>query len=232
MGDEQDRASGLGDRRGSPETGVPGTARRLERLTVGRLQAHGPAPYQFRKGETPSYFVRLLTDRGERVLWGKDLERAIATSTTQPTIGERVGARRTGREAVTIVARERDADGRVVRQTEQLAHRNRWVVEKVQFFADRARMAHRVRESQSDAKQAVKEHPELASTFLTLRGAQELAERRITDPKDRERFVALVREAIAGSIQKGQPLPTLKLRKLSERSQPVSRTGRDDDRTR
>lgn len=113
-----------------------GPIHREDRLTVGRLQAHGHAPYQFRAGETPSYFVRLLTDRGERVLWSKDLERAIATSSSQPKIGELVGARRTGREAVTIVARERDADGRIVRQSEQLAHRNRWVLEKVQFFAE------------------------------------------------------------------------------------------------
>jgi hypothetical protein len=56
-----------------------------------------PAPYFFRKGEMASYFVRLLTDRGERVLWGKDLERAIGTSATQPKLGEIVGARRTGR---------------------------------------------------------------------------------------------------------------------------------------
>ena len=177
--------------------------------------------------------MKLLTDRGEWVLWGKDLERAVAKSATQPRIGEIVGARRTGREAVTIVARERDADGRVVSQSEQLAHRNRWVLEKVQFFADRSRMAHRVRETQVDAKQTVKAHPELASTFLTLRGAQELAERRIADPKDRERFVALVREAIAGSIQKGQPLPTVSLRTEGRGTESsVKPRDQKDDRTR
>jgi putative DNA primase/helicase len=203
------------------------------RLLVGRLQAHGHAPYQFRGGEDPSYFVRLLTDRGERVLWGRDLERAVATSATQPKIGDIVGARRTGREAVTVVARERDSEGRIVSQREQFAHRNRWVVEKVQFFAERARMAHRVRESQVDVKQIVKDHPELASTFLTLRGAQEIAERRIADPKDRERFVALVREAIAGSIQKGQPLPAVKLRDDPQPSKAADAPRhRDDDRTR
>lgn len=209
------------------------TGRQYDRLTVGRLQAHGHAPYQFRSGESPSYFVKLLTDRGERVLWGKDLERAVTQSATQPKIGELVGARRTGREAVTIVARERDADGRVLSQSEQLAHRNRWVLEKVQFFAERNKMAHRVRETQVDARQTVREHPELASTFLTLRGAEELAERRIADPKDRERFVALVREAIAGSIQKGQPLPTVKLRDDGRGTENMAKP-RDhkDDRTR
>ena len=207
--------------------------RRDEPLTVGRLQAHGRAPYLFRAGEAPSYFVRLLTDHGERMLWGKDLERAIASSATQPKIGELVGARRTAREAVTILARVRDAEGHIVSQSEQLAHRNRWIVEKVQFFAERATMAHRVRENQVDVKQTVRDHPELAATFLTLRGAQEIAERRIADPKDRERFLTLVREAIAGSIQKGEPLPTVRLRDEPSSSRPSAPARRqDDDRTR
>ena len=86
------------------------------------------------------------------------------------------------------------------------------MVEKVTFFAERAKLARRVREEQLDARREVAERPELMSTFLTLRGAEELAARRISDPKDRERFVALVREAMAGSIQKGEPLPTVRLR--------------------
>jgi len=201
-----------------------------DRLIVGRLAAFGPAPYQFREGEAGSYFVQLLTDRGERTLWGKDLERALRQSATQPKRGEIVGARRIGREAVTIVAQERDADGRVVSRAEHLAHRNRWVVEKVRFFAERSRLAHQVRDRQLDARQTVKEHPELASTFLSLRGAQELAERRIADPKERERFVSLVREAIAGSIQKGQPLLTVKLREVSRESRTPERPHSPDNK--
>jgi hypothetical protein len=179
---------------------------------VGRLEAFGRAPYQFRAQESDSYYLKVLTPRGERVLWGKDLERALQSSLTQPKVGDQIGARRVGREAVTIVARERDAEGRVIRQSEQLAHRQRWVVEKVQFFAERARLAHRVRDAQADVRDTVRSHPELISTFLSLRGAEAIAERRIADPKDRLRFLALVREAMAGSIQSGEPLPAVKLR--------------------
>lgn len=121
---------------------------------------------------------KLLTQRGERFLWGKDLERAITASATQPKTGDMVGARRVGREAVTITAQQRDAAGKVLRQSEQLAQRNRWVVEKVQFFTERARLARRVRDSQSDVHRDVKAHPKLMSTYLTLRGTQELADRR------------------------------------------------------
>lgn len=193
---------------------------RDQKLIVGRLLEHGKATYQFRTQEAESYFLKLLTQRGERVLWGKDLERAITTSATQPKLGDMIGARRIAREAVTIMTQQRDATGKVLSQSGQLAHRNRWVVEKVQFFTERAKLARRVRDSQSDARRDVKAHPELMSTYLTLRGAQEIAEQRIADPQDRERFVALVREAIAGSIKKGEPMPAMRMRKL-QRSEEI-----------
>jgi len=185
--------------------------RRGQDLVIGRLQDFGRAPYQFRSGESESYFVKLLTRRGEKMLWGKDLERALSNSATQPERGDQVGARRSGRDAVTIVAKERDAEGRVVRQSEQLAHRQRWVVEKVQFFAERSRLAQRVRDEQADLRETVRTHPELASTFISLQGAKDLAERRIADPRDRERFLNLVREAMARSIHRGEPLPSVRL---------------------
>lgn len=68
------------------------------------------------------------------------------------------------------------------------------------------------RDAQQEVRSAVKSHPELTSTYLSLSAAQEIAERRIADPKDCERFVALVRDAIAASIKDGAPLPAVKLR--------------------
>jgi putative DNA primase/helicase len=220
----------------SPQSPKPRSAQgdvprpREERLIVGRLQAFGRAPYQFRTDESPSFFVKILTQRGERTLWGKDLERALKEATSRPQQGDQVGARRVGREAVTIVAKERDAEGRVLRQTEMVAHRQRWVLEKVQFFAERSKMAQRVRDAQSDAREAVKAHPELLSTFLSLRGAQELAERRIADPKDRERFMSLVREAMAGSIHRGETLPSVRLRNPEKKGEPVRLSTRGQER--
>lgn len=205
---------------------------RDQSLIVGRLIEHGRAHYQFRAREDVSYFVKLLTQRGERVLWGKDLERAITKSETQPQSGDLIGARRVGRDAVTVMARQRDTAGRIVSESAQLAHRTRWVVEKVAFFAERARLARRVRDEQADAHRSVKKHPELMSTFLTLRGAKEIAQRRIDNPEDRERFVALVREAIAGSIKKGEPLPSVQLRERPPASLTPQRSKRKDEPTR
>ena len=192
------------------------SARRGGGLLIGRLQDHGPANYQFRRDQDPSYYVRLLTSRGERTLWGKDLERALRDGETRPKPGDLIGARRIAREAVTVTTRQRDAEGRVIAQQEHHAHRTRWVIEKVTFFAERARLARRLRDEQTDLREVVRQRPELRSTFLSVRAAEAFAAQRIADPKDRERFLELVRGAIAGSIHRGEPLPSLSLRASPE----------------
>jgi hypothetical protein len=186
--------------------------RRSGQILIGRLKEHGAANYQFRAKEDPSYYVKLLTSRGERVLWGKDLQRALAEGETRPKVGDLIGARRAAREAVTVTARERDTEGRVIRQEERHAHRTRWVVEKVSFFAERARMARRLRDEQADVRESVRAHPELKSTFLSVRAAEEFAAKRIASPEDRERFLELVKGAMSASIHKGEPLPSTLLR--------------------
>jgi hypothetical protein len=194
--------------------GVAGgsSTRRLGELVIGRLAAHGAANYQFRAGEDPSYYIKLLTSQGEKVLWGKDLARAVREGETQPKTGDLIGARRIAREAVTLVSRRRDEEGRIVRQDEQHAHRTRWVVEKVTFFAERSRLARQVREDHVDVRATVRAHPELKSTFLSVRAAEEFASERIQNPQDRAKFLELVKGALAGSIQKGEPLPAVRLR--------------------
>jgi hypothetical protein len=184
--------------------------RRDGKLIVGRLREHGRARYPFGASDDLSYYLKVLTDRGERTLWGKDLERAILRSATGPRSGDLIGARRIAWEAVTVTGRR--AHGGTASARGLQTHRNRWVVEKIKFFAERAQLARRVRDVQQDARRAVRSHPELASTYLSLRGAEEIAERRIADPKDRERFLALVREAMASSVKNGQPLPTVRMR--------------------
>ena len=213
-------------------------ARRAAQLIVGRLKEYGRANYQFRANQEPSYYVRLLTSRGERVLWGKDLERALAAATTQPKVGDMVGAQRVGRETVTVTDRKRDLDGRVVSEREHYAHRNQWRIEKVQFFAERAKLARRLRDAQADVRESMRAHPELKSTFLTVRAAEEFATRRIAGAQDRERFLDLVRAAMATSIRKGEPLPEVRLRdrsqtsKVAQRSSPARQRTRDDEPTR
>ncbi|HEY6926967.1 MAG TPA: hypothetical protein VI653_26055 [Steroidobacteraceae bacterium] len=143
------------------------------------------------------------------------MERAIAQSQTQPKIGSLIGVRRTGYETFSIPERSRNAEGRAV-GTERLVKRNLWIVESAQFFAQRAQLARRLRDAHADARATTKDHPELVATYLSLRGAQAIAERRIADPRDRERFLALVREAMAKSIHKGDPLPDVRLHDVTK----------------
>src|ERR1700753_935303 len=79
-------------------------------LVIGRLTEHGVANYQFRVDENASYYVKLLTSRGPKTLWGKDLERALSAGETKPKLGELIGARRVAREAVTVTAKKRSSD--------------------------------------------------------------------------------------------------------------------------
>jgi hypothetical protein len=187
------------------------TSRRTGELLIGRLKDHGAANYQFRAKEDPSYYLKIITSRGERTLWGKDLVRALAEGETKPQKGDLIGARRSRRELVTITTRTRGEDGKTT-TTEQRAHRTRWVVEKVTFFAERARMARRLRDEQVDIKETVRAHPELKGTFLSLRAAEDFAAARIKNPEDRERFLTLIKGAMAGSVRHGEPLPAIRLR--------------------
>ncbi len=206
-----------------------------EELIVGRFQAHGAAAYQFQADQSPSYYVKVLTVSGERTLWGTDLKRAVEKSASKPKIGDVIGVRRTFREPVTFTERTRDSSGRVVSEIQRRSHRNRWIVEKAEFLAERAKLARRVRDEHVEARRATLERPELISTYLSLRGAEDIAARRIANPRDRERFLRLVREAIATSIENGKPLPAMRLREpapAAERSSSTPPARREDDRTR
>ena len=186
-------------------------------LIVGNLLDHGRESYRFDPRESMSYFIELGTEEGKRTIWGKDLERAMKQSLTQPQIGDKIAMRRTGADRVTVQRRDRDADGRVISEREVGASRVRWVVEKRGFFEARAAAAEVLRDPNVDRRQAVRQHPELVGTYLQLHAAQ-LAARRIRDPEDREKFVALVRAALADSVARGEPLQPVRLRDRAGRA--------------
>jgi hypothetical protein len=192
--------------------------RRGGELIVGRLVAHGAANYEFRADQAPSYYLKLLTNRGERMIWGKGLESALESSPVKPKIGDVIGAQRTGRQSVQVNSQER--------------FKTLWEIDAPAVFVARARRARVVRDSQTDAREAVRAHPELKSTFLSLRSAEELAAQRIANPQDREKFLSLVREAIAGSIKRGEPLPEVRLRERDKEGPPVPPVPKPEDPTR
>jgi hypothetical protein len=192
--------------------------RRGGELVVGRLVAHGAANYEFRADQAPSYYLKLLTSRGERTIWGKGLESALRSSPAKPKIGDVIGAQRTGRIPVQVNSQEK--------------FKTVWEIDAPAVFVARSRRARLIRDGQTDAREAVRAHPELKSTFLSLRSAEELAAQRIANPKDREKFLSLVREAIAGSIKRGEPLPEVRMRERDKESPPSPPLPKPDDPTR
>jgi hypothetical protein len=178
---------------------------------TGRLIDHGVAAYRHDPHEPMSYFVKIETPEGEREIWGVDLKRALKESLTQPKIGDEIALRAVRRDTVTVQERERDPDGKVVGQRPLDTHRNRWIVEKQEFFAERAAAARTLRDPSVDPKQAARRHPELVGTYLQMHAAQ-IAARQFRDPVDRERFVTHVRTALADAVARGEPLPPVRLK--------------------
>ena len=191
-------------------------------LVVGRLVDHGRATYQHDPHAGMSYFVKLETSRGDRVIWGVDLERAVKESLTKPEAGDEVGVRSVRQDAVTVKTPTRDAEGQVTGEQNLNTHRNRWVIEKREFFEARAAAAQRVRDANVPAKEAVRQHPELVGTYLQMHAA-ELAAKRFRDPEDRALFVAKVRAALAESVARGEPLPPVRLRERAKTRTPEPR---------
>jgi hypothetical protein len=144
-------------------------------------------------------------------------------SQTKTAIGDVVGARRVGREAVTVLDQQRDENGSVIARREQQAHRTQWMVEKATFFSEKARLARRARDRVLDEGAQERSHPSVKPSVSVLEAAAEFAAQRIKRPEDRERFMELLNERLRATEQ-----PTKERR--NSRSEPGSRgpTSRDD----
>jgi len=214
--DRSARSSAPEQEQDSPTAAARASERRATRpvddLIVGRLVDHGAAPYKHKANAERSYFVRVETSAGDRVVWGVDLERALRESLTAPAAGDRVGVRSVGREPVTVTRRERDGEGQVVGETPKQAHRNRWLIEKQAFFESRVAAARVFADTNVSAEVASRERPELLGSYLQLRAAEEVARSNVRDPQDQARFVSLVRDALTQAIARGEPLPPVRMR--------------------
>jgi putative DNA primase/helicase len=206
---------------------APGAEAR-ERI-VGKLVDHGRDAYRHDPNKDPSYFVRLQTRDGPREVWGKDIERAVVKSLTQPQVGDEVILQRSGRDAVTVQRRARDSEGQLQEKAVEV-YRNRWIIEKREFFEQRATAAQVVRDEAIGPRDAVRQHPQLAGTYLNLRAA-ELASRALRDPEDQRRFVAQVRGALADHVERGDPLQPVRLRERGPQGR-SSRLNEDPQLTR
>ena len=189
----------------------PGPAPARDRFITGRLLDHGPAPYRNDPHERISYFVKLETPTGVREIWGVDLQRALKESLTNPKNGDEVELRAIRRDAVKVQVAERDENGSVLRENPLETHGNHWILEKREFFTERAAAARTVRDTNVDPKEGARRHPELVGTYLQMRAA-ELAAKKFQDPADRATFLTRVRAALADRIARGEPISPILLR--------------------
>lgn len=188
---------------------------RQQRTFTGVLIDHGPAPYQFDPDPNAeqSYFLKLQTRSGERVLWGLDFERALADSQVEK--GQTVSVRNTGKRSVTVKRRERDEEGRVIGETPVAAHRNSWEVKGESQQASPGGSSKLPPDSRPKDEPLTKrpiDDARVASAQLALRGAQAFAEQRISDPAQRGAFLEAVREHLNRALESGGRVPQPLLR--------------------
>src|SRR5258708_1092210 len=80
--------------------------RRDDQLLVGRLTEHGRANYQFRADQDASYYLKLLTSRGSKTLWGKYLESGVSEWDIEPKTADVVSYARASLAAVPVTSRK------------------------------------------------------------------------------------------------------------------------------
>jgi hypothetical protein len=92
------------------------------KLIQGELIEHGPAPYQNKPTNGPSYFVTLKTETGNRTVWGTALEEVMQNEQFKP--GENITLQDHG--TVPVVIQVTGPDGAV---TAKNAVRREWTAE-------------------------------------------------------------------------------------------------------
>jgi conjugative element/phage-associated large polyvalent protein len=191
-------------------------------LMTGKLVDHGPAPYKHNPKETLSYFVRVETEKGDRDIWGVDLERAFRHSLSNPGIGDEVGIRALGKETVTVLTQGRELD----------THRNQWSVERKDFLEQRRDMATVFRDPRISADEGIQRHAGLEGSYRTLEMGQAHAEEQYKGKLHRTQFVDHLREYLAKSIEYGQPLEPARPPAREERTPEPREPDRDYHPTR
>lgn len=161
----------------------------------GVLLDHGKDFYNHDKKESESYYARIQTEKGERELWGQDLSRAISESGAEK--GDKVDLEFKGKKPVTVDKEIKDDSGKVIGHEKIETHRSTWSVEKVQVF------------NQEQRSEALKKHPELASSYVTMKAAEKFAAKQWPDdPEMQNRFTGAVKETLSKKMEAGERIPT------------------------
>ena len=72
--------------------------------------------------------------------------------------------------------------------------------------------AEALQDRERDAKELVREHPDLVNEVAAIKVAEKFSQKQFSNEADRERFMDKVRTQVAGNVSKGQQAPEVKLR--------------------
>ncbi|RDK01147.1 LPD7 domain-containing protein [Paraburkholderia lacunae] len=136
---------------------------------MGELVEHGGASYQHNPARSDSYYV-VYRDTGgaDHVVWGVDLERAVADSGA--LAGQQVMLENLGRRLVTVTVPVLDATGNVIGEEEKEVYRNTWQVDVV--GQERTQSGPESRGRKDDAGRSETAAPETPEQAQTARGRE------------------------------------------------------------
>lgn len=211
--------------------GTPRGARNGARTPiVGALVAAAAAPYRFDPQQRMSYYVMVRTEVGDRTVWGTDLERALAESTSQPRIGATIVLSHQGTTAVDVRVPDRNEAGELVGEKKIVAQRARWSIETIDHMRSLQQTSDLFRSGQDMPAASLETLPNLAAATAGARLAQEYAQRVTADEPSQQRLVRAIRDRLAEALAQGRdihlPATTAADRQHPPRQQSRQRSGR------
>ncbi|WP_225781249.1 LPD7 domain-containing protein [Xenophilus sp. Marseille-Q4582] len=180
----------------------------------GVLVAAAAAPYQFHPEQRMSFYVTVRTEVGERMIWGADLERALAESASQPRIGDAIVLTQHGTHPVNLRVPARNDAGELIGERKIVAQRARWRIETPEHLRELQRQARLLRTGEILAAASLDNSPTLATAAAGLKLAEQYARRVTVDGPSQERLVEAIRERMAAAVEQGHTLhlPERKMR--------------------
>lgn len=149
------------DQGGSKEAADLVAREASKRVYLGKVEDHGKAPYDNNPKNEESYFVKVQTSRGERTVWGADLERAVTDGGVKK--GDQIALIEEGRKAVTVQTPIRDEQGNITGTKSVDTHRNTWSATKLEQISEVARDKLQARSDVVDKVPAIKVYDHTAA---------------------------------------------------------------------
>lgn len=207
------------------------------RTYAGTLLEHGQALYEFRKGESESYFAKIETIKGVETIWGKEIRTAIGSANAQN--GDEIKLTHMGQQPVTVDANVLDETGKVVGVQPLDTIRNSWKVERLTATAgaDDPTLSRKVKllkafDSYSTVLEAAQKHPEFPE-LTHAAAAMVVTEKQLASRTEGERKKLLdnARANMRRDIELDKGVPTVSVKENASLNAASNKTQKKDSTT-